>query len=97
QSARLSPYTTLFRSNIQVCTPTTPAQMFHLLRRQMMRATRKPLVVMTPKSMPRHKLSVSSLDELAGGSFRDLIPDTLCKVPKKRSEEHTSELQSREN
>jgi 2-oxoglutarate dehydrogenase E1 component len=69
--------------NIQVCTPTTPAQMYHMLRRQMLRGTRKPLVVMTPKSMLRHKQSVSTLDELAGGGFQTLIPDSRCKEPKK--------------
>ena len=69
--------------NMQVCTPTSPAQMFHMLRRQMLRGTRKPLIVMTPKSMLRHKLSVSTLDDLATGTFLDLIPDTACKAPKK--------------
>ncbi len=66
-------------NNIQVCTPTTPAQMFHMLRRQMLHATRKPLVVMTPKSMLRNKLSVSSMDELAKGAFQNLIPDSVSK------------------
>jgi 2-oxoglutarate dehydrogenase E1 component len=83
-SARLERFLQLCAlDNIQVCTPTTPAQMFHMLRRQMLRATRKPLVVMTPKSMLRHKLSVSTLDELAKGGFQELIPDTSCKDPKK--------------
>jgi 2-oxoglutarate dehydrogenase E1 component len=57
--------------------------MFHMLRRQMKRATRKPLIVMTPKSMLRHKLSVSSMDELAGGSFMNLIPDARVAEGKK--------------
>jgi 2-oxoglutarate dehydrogenase E1 component len=70
-------------NNIQVCTPTTPAQMFHMLRRQMLHSTRKPLVVMTPKSLLRNKNSVSSMDELANGSFQNLIPDTRCKDPSK--------------
>jgi 2-oxoglutarate dehydrogenase E1 component len=61
--------------NMQVCVPTTPAQAFHMIRRQMLMDTRKPLVVMTPKSLLRHKLAVSSLDELANGSFQLLIPD----------------------
>ncbi|WP_041447095.1 2-oxoglutarate dehydrogenase E1 component [Thiocystis violascens] len=61
--------------NIQVCVPTTPAQMFHLLRRQMVRDYRKPLIVMTPKSLLRHRLAVSSLDELAGGQFQTIIPE----------------------
>jgi 2-oxoglutarate dehydrogenase E1 component len=61
--------------NIQVCVPTTPAQMFHLLRRQMLRDYRRPLIVMTPKSLLRHRLAVSSLDELAGGAFLPVIPE----------------------
>jgi 2-oxoglutarate dehydrogenase E1 component len=69
--------------NIQVCAPTTPAQMFHMIRRQMRRAIRKPLVVMTPKSLLRAKQSVSSLDELASGRFQDLIPDSTTRDPKK--------------
>ena len=83
-SARLERFLQLCAlDNIQVCTPTTPAQMFHMLRRQMLRATRKPLVVMTPKSMLRNKLSVSTLDDLTGGAFQTLIPDTIAKDPKK--------------
>jgi len=79
-SARLERFLQLCAlNNIQVCTPTTPAQMFHMLRRQMLRATRKPLVVMTPKSMLRNKVSVSTMDELANGSFQNLIPDSHCK------------------
>ena len=83
-SARLERFLQLCAlDNIQVCTPTTPAQMFHMLRRQMLRGTRKPLVVMTPKSMLRNKLSVSSLDELAKGGFQNLIPDSTAKDAKK--------------
>ncbi len=59
--------------NMQVCVPTTPAQIFHLLRRQMVRKFKKPLVVMSPKSLLRHKEAVSTLDELAGGRFQDVI------------------------
>ncbi len=59
--------------NMQVAVPTTPAQIFHLLRRQMIRQFRKPLIVMTPKSLLRHKEAVSTLDELANGSFRNVI------------------------
>ncbi|MBB6186867.1 2-oxoglutarate dehydrogenase E1 component [Rhodanobacter sp. MP7CTX1] len=59
--------------NMQVCVPTTPAQDFHMIRRQMLRAARKPLIVMTPKSLLRHKLAVSTLDELANGSFQLVI------------------------
>jgi len=61
--------------NIQVCVPTTPAQMFHLLRRQMLRDFRRPLIVMTPKSLLRHRLAVSSLEELAEGRFQPIIPE----------------------
>ncbi len=83
-SARLERFLQLCAlNNVQVCTPTTPAQMFHMLRRQMLRATRKPLVVMTPKSMLRHKHSVSRMDDLVDGSFQELIADTHCKSPAK--------------
>lgn len=61
--------------NIQVAVPTTPAQMFHLLRRQALRRWRKPLIVFTPKSMLRHPRAVSSLEELAEGRFQRVIPD----------------------
>lgn len=61
---------------MQVCVPTLPAQMFHLLRRQMLRPVRRPLVVMTPKSLLRHKMSVSSLDDLAKGCFEAVLPET---------------------
>ncbi|MGI9247360.1 MAG: thiamine pyrophosphate-dependent enzyme, partial [Steroidobacteraceae bacterium] len=59
--------------NMSVCVPSTPAQMFHMLRRQMLRSFRKPLVVMTPKSLLRHKLSVSAFDDLTQGSFHEVI------------------------
>ena len=59
--------------NIQVCIPSTPAQMFHLLRRQMLRPMRKPLIVFTPKSMLRSKDASSPLNELAQGSFLPVI------------------------
>src|SRR3546814_1770532 len=65
-----------------VCAPTTPAQDFHMIRRQMRMATRKPLVVITPKSLLRHKLAVSTLDELAKGKFQELIPDTTATAKK---------------
>ncbi len=83
-SARLERYLQLCAlENMQVCVPTTPAQMFHMLRRQMLRDVRKPLVVMTPKSLLRHKLAVSTLDELANGQFQLVIPDATAKSPKK--------------
>jgi 2-oxoglutarate dehydrogenase E1 component len=73
-SARLERFLQLCAEhNIQVCVPTTPAQMFHMLRRQMLRPYRKPLIVMTPKSLLRHRLSVSSLDELSSGAFQLVI------------------------
>jgi 2-oxoglutarate dehydrogenase E1 component len=68
--------------NMIVCTPTTPAQTFHMIRRQMRMKTRKPLVVMTPKSLLRHKLAVSTLDELANGEFQHLIPDAVADAKK---------------
>jgi 2-oxoglutarate dehydrogenase E1 component len=76
-SARLERYMQLCADyNMQVCVPSTPAQMFHMLRRQMLRRLRKPLIVMTPKSMLRHKESVSSLEELAAGGFQPVIGET---------------------
>ena len=75
-SARLERFLQLCAlQNMIVCTPTTPAQAYHMIRRQMCMKTRKPLVVMTPKSLLRHKLAVSTLDELANGEFQHLIPD----------------------
>ena len=82
-SARLERYLQLCAlDNMQVCVPTTPAQMFHMLRRQMLRDCRKPLVVMTPKSLLRHKLAVSSLDDLASGHFHLVIPDQRINAGK---------------
>ena len=62
--------------NIQVCVPTTPAQVFHMLRRQAIRPVRKPLVVMSPKSLLRHKEAVSTIEELAGGRFHNVLDET---------------------
>ncbi len=62
--------------NIQVCIPSTPAQMFHLLRRQMLRPYRKPLIVFTPKSLLRSKDAASPLTELTGGRFQPVIAET---------------------
>jgi 2-oxoglutarate dehydrogenase E1 component len=61
--------------NIQVCQPTTPAQYFHLLRRQVIRKWRKPLVVLTPKSLLRHPKVVSPIEEVSGGSFQKILGD----------------------
>jgi 2-oxoglutarate dehydrogenase E1 component len=78
-SARLERFLQLAaRDNMQIVQPTTPAQMFHLLRRQVMRPWRKPLIVMTPKSLLRLPEAVSSLDELAAGRFQRVIPDTTA-------------------
>jgi 2-oxoglutarate dehydrogenase E1 component len=75
-SARLERFLQLCAEyNMQVCVPSTPAQMFHLLRRQMVRFLRKPLIIMTPKSLLRHPLSVSQLGELAAGGFRNVIDE----------------------
>ncbi len=75
-SARIERYLQLCAEhNMQVAIPTSPAQIFHLLRRQMLRPYRKPLIVMTPKSLLRHKLAVSSLDELTQGRFEPLLDD----------------------
>jgi 2-oxoglutarate dehydrogenase E1 component len=75
-SARLERYLQLCAEhNMQVCIPTTPAQMFHMLRRQTMLECRKPLVVMTPKSLLRHRLAVSSLEDLTEGEFQPVIPE----------------------
>jgi 2-oxoglutarate dehydrogenase E1 component len=61
--------------NIQVCVPSTPAQMFHLLRRQVLQPTRKPLIVMTPKSLLRSKAATSVLEILSEGRFQQVIGD----------------------
>ncbi len=68
--------------NIQVCVPTTPAQIFHLLRRQMVRPFRKPLIVMTPKSLLRKREAVSGLKELAKGGFQTVIGEIDALEPK---------------
>lgn len=75
-SARLERFLQLCaQDNMQVCIPTTPAQVFHMLRRQMVRPVRKPLIVMTPKSGLRHKLAVSTLEDLSQGFFQKVIPE----------------------
>jgi 2-oxoglutarate dehydrogenase E1 component len=60
---------------MQVCVPSNAAQIFHLIRRQMLRPFRKPLIVMTPKSLLRKKEAASSIQELANGSFQTVIPE----------------------
>jgi 2-oxoglutarate dehydrogenase E1 component len=73
-SARLERFLQLCaQHNMQVCVPTTPAQIFHMLRRQVIRPARLPLVVLTPKSLLRHKLAVSTLEDLSDGKFHTVI------------------------
>jgi len=76
-SARLERFLQLCAEhNIQVCLPTTSAQVFHMLRKQVLCPLRKPLVVMSPKSLLRHKESTSTLEELANGSFQVVLDET---------------------
>lgn len=78
-SARLERFLELaVNDNIQVANPTTPAQYFHLLRRQVLRRWRKPLVVMTPKSVLRHAQAVSTFEDLEKGCFRRILPDQIA-------------------
>ncbi len=87
-SARLERFLQLCaQENMQICIPSTAAQMFHMLRRQMIRPYRKPLIVMSPKSLLRNKLSCSHIDELTDGEFQlvineqdDLDPNKVCRL-----------------
>ncbi|MFN7812548.1 MAG: 2-oxoglutarate dehydrogenase E1 component, partial [Planctomycetia bacterium] len=82
-SARLERFLSLCaKDNMQVVQPTTPAQLFHCLRRQVLRVWRKPLVVMTPKSLLRHPGCVSPIDDLVKGSFQRVIPDGSGTAPR---------------
>ncbi|MCW7549726.1 2-oxoglutarate dehydrogenase E1 component [Photorhabdus sp. APURE] len=82
-SARLERYLQLCaEQNMQVCVPSTPAQVYHMLRRQALRGMRRPLIVMSPKSLLRHPLAVSSLDELANGKFQTVISEIDDLDPK---------------
>ncbi len=75
-SARLERFLQLCaEDNMQVMTPTTPAQIFHALRRQAIRPIRKPMIIMSPKSLLRHKLATSTLSELANGTFQTVIDE----------------------
>ncbi|PVZ69588.1 2-oxoglutarate dehydrogenase E1 component [Pelagibaculum spongiae] len=75
-SARLERYLQLCAEhNMQVCVPSTPAQVFHMIRRQMRRIYRKPLIVMTPKSLLRHPLATSTMGDLSSGTFETVIGD----------------------
>jgi 2-oxoglutarate dehydrogenase E1 component len=79
-SARLERFLQLAaKDNIQVANLSTPAQYFHCLRRQVLRVWRKPLVLMTPKSLLRHPKCISTLDELAHGRFQRVIPDAASE------------------
>ena len=82
-SARLERYLQMCaQHNMQVCVPSTPAQVFHMLRRQVVRPMRRPLIVMTPKSLLRHPLAVSKLEELAEGTFQNAIGEIDALDPK---------------
>ena len=75
-SARLERFLNLcVNDNMQVCNLTTPAQYFHVLRRQVLRPYRKPLIVMSPKSLLRSPAATSPLADFTGGSFQHVIPD----------------------
>ncbi len=84
-SARLERFLELCaEDNMQICNLTTPAQLFHALRRQVVRPYRKPLIVMTPKSLLRHHGAISTLDDLATGSFSRIIDDASVEKSKAR-------------
>ncbi len=83
-SARLERYLQLCaQQNMQVCCPTNAAQIFHLLRRQMLIKSRKPLIIMTPKSLLRHKDASCSLKELSEGSFKRVIASSVQPADEK--------------
>ena len=83
-SARIERFMSLCAEmNIEVCQPSTPAQVFHMLRRQAIRKQRKPLIVFTPKSLLRHKDAVSTMDEIAKGSFQTVIGEVEALDAKK--------------
>jgi 2-oxoglutarate dehydrogenase E1 component len=80
-SARLERFLAMAaEDNIQVCYPSTPAQYYHMLRRQVIRQFRKPLIVMTPKSLLRHPEVVSNLDEFTKGTFQRILPETNSQI-----------------
>lgn len=82
-SARLERFLQLCAEhNIQVCVPTTPAQIFHLLRRQILNNQRKPLIILSPKSLLRHPLAVSPFSELSDGEFKKVIVDESSRSKK---------------
>ncbi len=82
-SARLERFLQLCaQNNMQVCVPSTPAQCFHMLRRQALRPWRAPLIVMSPKSLLRHKSAVNSLEDLTNGKFHNVLDDSISKKDK---------------
>lgn len=84
-SARLERFLQLCSQfNVQVCNATTPAQFFHLLRRQMKRNFRKPLIVMTPKSLLRHPVAVNSVSDFTSGTFEEVLDDPAAKTEPKK-------------
>ncbi|UKH16035.1 2-oxoglutarate dehydrogenase E1 component [Actinobacillus pleuropneumoniae] len=84
-SARLERYLQLCaQQNMQVCVPSTPAQAYHMLRRQAIRKMRRPLVAITPKSLLRHPLAVSSLEELTEGEFQNVIGEIDSNITAKK-------------
>ncbi|WP_339706572.1 2-oxoglutarate dehydrogenase E1 component [uncultured Kriegella sp.] len=85
-SARMERYLQLCaRDNMYVADVSTPAQMFHILRRQMKVNFRKPLIIFTPKSLLRHPKAVSTVDELASGKFQEVIDDSSADIKKVKS------------
>jgi 2-oxoglutarate dehydrogenase E1 component len=83
-SARLERFLNLcVNDNMQVCNLSTPAQYFHALRRQVLRPYRKPLIIMSPKSLLRHPMATSSLSDFTEGGFQHIIPDRVIRDPAK--------------
>ena len=79
-SARLERYLQLCaHDNIQVCIPTTPSQIYHLLRLQTIRKMRRPLIILSPKSLLRHPMAISNLEELTNGEFKTIIVHEIVK------------------
>ena len=92
-SARLERFLQLCaQDNMQVCVPTTPAQVFHMLRRQMLQKTRKPLICMSPKSLLRHKSAVSTLEKFSSGAFEKIIDDIDIQSQQSSSAMHSTSL-----
>jgi 2-oxoglutarate dehydrogenase E1 component len=84
-SARIERFLTLSGShNIQVCNPTSPAQLFHLLRRQAIRSLKKPLIVFTPKGLLRHPECISTVEDLSEGIFREILEEPKPDYDAKR-------------